>query len=256
MANELLSLRWDNHQSSFTQTLSSDRSSGYYCDVTLTCDSNFYNVHKLVLASCSDYFAKMFHYTEEKHPLIVLAVVDHEVLENLLDYMYEGQVDVLSSVLPDLLKTAGKLKIKGLTESLGEHSNSREKRHLENDVNAADSKMNLKKDRFNSKRTFDHDNDIAESKRQKVDHDMFHTQNVHIKQEDLSSSSMKNQDNLSIATQDVRQKHTLIMNNTETPILQEPKPLKFLRKWLKLLSCKKIINPFRTMSLCQYNDII
>lgn len=114
MASGLLSLKWNNHRSTFFHVLSTIRSKESYCDVTLACDGRFYSLHKFVLSTCSEYFEEMFERTQCKHPVIVLKDIKHDDLEALLNYMYVGEVNVVQEKLAGLIKAAECLKIKGL----------------------------------------------------------------------------------------------------------------------------------------------
>ncbi|XP_042224527.1 longitudinals lacking protein, isoforms H/M/V-like isoform X21 [Homarus americanus] len=111
---ELLSLKWNNHRSTFLHILGVLRDKQAYTDVTLACDGKFYSVHKLVLSTCSDYFCAMFDKTACKSPVIVLKDIKSEDLEALLDYMYLGEVNVRQCDLASLIKAAENLRIKGL----------------------------------------------------------------------------------------------------------------------------------------------
>ncbi|KAG0722758.1 Longitudinals lacking protein, isoforms A/B/D/L [Chionoecetes opilio] len=114
MDGGLLSLKWNNHRSTFLQVLSTVRHKESYCDVTIACDGKFYPVHKLVLSTCSEYFEQMFERTNCRHPIIVLKDIRKEDLEALLNYMYVGEVNVLQNNLSGLIKAAEGLRIKGL----------------------------------------------------------------------------------------------------------------------------------------------
>ena len=85
-----------------------------YTDVTLACEGKFYQVHKLVLSTCSEYFENMFDHTPCKHPVIVLSEIHREELEALLSYMYAGYVNVAENSLARLIKVAELLEVKGL----------------------------------------------------------------------------------------------------------------------------------------------
>ncbi|XP_068237687.1 protein tramtrack, alpha isoform-like isoform X9 [Palaemon carinicauda] len=111
---ELLSLKWNNHRSTFLHILGVLRDKQSYTDVTIACDGKFYSVHKLVLSTCSDYFCAMFEKTACKSPVIVLKDIKSGELEALLDYMYLGEVNVRQSDLASLIKAAENLRIKGL----------------------------------------------------------------------------------------------------------------------------------------------
>ncbi|KAK7074769.1 hypothetical protein SK128_014394 [Halocaridina rubra] len=114
MADGMLALTWNNHSSTFSKTISSLRVKEQYTDVTITCEGKFYQVHKFVLATCSDYFEKIFQETPCKHPVVVLRDVSCDELEALLNYMYIGSVSVAQSDLARLIKVAELLQIKGL----------------------------------------------------------------------------------------------------------------------------------------------
>ncbi|XP_018006761.1 broad-complex core protein isoforms 1/2/3/4/5 isoform X3 [Hyalella azteca] len=111
---ELLSLKWNNHRSTFIHVLGILRDKQLYTDATLACDGKFYSVHKLVLSTCSDYFSAMLDRTNCKSPVIVLKDIKCEDLEALLDYMYLGEVNVRQSDLATLIKAAECLRVKGL----------------------------------------------------------------------------------------------------------------------------------------------
>ncbi|XP_069942070.1 longitudinals lacking protein, isoforms H/M/V [Cherax quadricarinatus] len=114
MEEGILSLRWNNHRSTFFHVLSTLHRKELYSDVTLACDGKFFPVHKMVLSVCSEYFEEMFKQTDCKHPIIVLKDILHDDLEALLNYMYAGEANVVQSDLARLIKSAECLRIKGL----------------------------------------------------------------------------------------------------------------------------------------------
>ncbi|XP_042866125.1 longitudinals lacking protein, isoforms H/M/V-like isoform X6 [Penaeus japonicus] len=114
MEEGILSLRWNNHRSTFFHILSTLHRKELYSDVTLACNGKFFPVHKLVLSVCSEYFEEMFKQTTCKHPIIVLKDILHDDLEALLNYMYAGEANVAQNDLARLIKAAECLRIKGL----------------------------------------------------------------------------------------------------------------------------------------------
>ncbi|XP_042207666.1 protein tramtrack, beta isoform-like isoform X12 [Homarus americanus] len=114
MDGELLSLKWNNHRTTFYHVISGLRNKETYTDVTLACEGKFYPVHKLVLSTCSEYFSDIFDRTPCKNPVIVLKDIQCQDLEFLLDYMYIGEVNVRQNELSSLIKAAECLRIKGL----------------------------------------------------------------------------------------------------------------------------------------------
>ncbi|CAL4139185.1 unnamed protein product [Meganyctiphanes norvegica] len=128
MDGQLLSLKWENHKNSFYQALTSIRKNYSYYDVTIVCGHKTYKAHKLVLSTCSEFLEEVLERTKlttplPTHPVIVLHDIQSHYLEALLDYMYVGEVDVLQTDLPGLIKAAELLKVKGLAVSDAEPSN-------------------------------------------------------------------------------------------------------------------------------------
>jgi len=114
MDGELLSLKWNNHRTTFYHVISGLRNKESYTDVTLACDGKFYPVHKLVLSTCSEYFSDIFERTNCKNPVVILKDIQCSDLEFLLDYMYIGEVNVRQNELSSLIKAAECLRVKGL----------------------------------------------------------------------------------------------------------------------------------------------
>ncbi|XP_076050668.1 uncharacterized protein LOC143031107 isoform X12 [Oratosquilla oratoria] len=114
MAEELLSLKWNNHQAHFVDILTFLREQEIFVDATLACGGKLYPAHKFVLSTCSDYFKQMFTKNPSKHPIVFMKDVSCRDLEALLDFMYNGEVNVPQSSLGSLIKTAEGLQIKGL----------------------------------------------------------------------------------------------------------------------------------------------
>ena len=52
-----------------------------------------------------------------KHPIIILKDVPFHHLTAILEFMYAGEVNVAQDQLPQFLKTAERLKVKGLAEA-------------------------------------------------------------------------------------------------------------------------------------------
>lgn len=89
-------------------------------DVTLACDGQQVHCHRLVLAACSSYFESLLSENPCKHPIIILPKdIKLWEIHALVDFMYKGQVNVSQAGLPQLLKCAETLQIRGLcgTES-------------------------------------------------------------------------------------------------------------------------------------------
>ncbi len=73
--------------------------------------------HKMVLSACSPYFKSLLEENPAKHPIIILKDVPFQHLTAILEFMYAGEVNVAQDQLPAFLKTAERLKVKGLAEA-------------------------------------------------------------------------------------------------------------------------------------------
>ena len=95
------------------------RKEDYLHDVTLVCDDNSQvSAHKLVLSACSEFFKAVFMNNKHQNPLICLEGISSRELQNILDYMYNGEAYIHQEGLDKFLLTAQRLKIMGLLESL------------------------------------------------------------------------------------------------------------------------------------------
>ena len=87
-----------------------------YSDVTIMCDdSDFqFKTHKSILSACSLELDKIIRKTTEKNPVIYLRGVHSKEMEALIQFMYLGRTTINQRDLPELLKVAQDLKIKGI----------------------------------------------------------------------------------------------------------------------------------------------
>ncbi|XP_055690008.1 protein jim lovell-like [Lutzomyia longipalpis] len=115
MNNQQFCIRWNSHLGSlgaaFPQMLAGQR----FVDVTLACEGHQVHCHRLVLAACSTYFEALLGENPCKHPIIILPRdIKLWEIQALVDFMYKGEVNVSSAGLPDLIKCAEMLQIRGL----------------------------------------------------------------------------------------------------------------------------------------------
>ncbi|KAJ9578859.1 hypothetical protein L9F63_004918 [Diploptera punctata] len=113
--SEQFSLRWNNFHSNLTSGFHALLQGEDLVDVTLAAGGQFVQAHKIVLSVCSPYFKELFKVNPCKHPIVILKDVDHKELVAILQFMYQGEVNVRQEELATFLKTAEMLQIKGLT---------------------------------------------------------------------------------------------------------------------------------------------
>ncbi|XP_055538030.1 longitudinals lacking protein isoform X4 [Wyeomyia smithii] len=116
MAVQQYCLRWNNHQPNFISVFSTLLHNESLVDVTLAAEGRQLQAHKVVLSACSSYFQSLFTANPCQHPIVILKDVQYNDLKTMVDFMYYGEVNVSTEQLPQVLKTAEMLKIKGLAE--------------------------------------------------------------------------------------------------------------------------------------------
>ncbi|XP_037068570.1 longitudinals lacking protein, isoforms H/M/V-like [Pollicipes pollicipes] len=117
MTDQQFCLRWNHHQTTLINVFGSLLKDESLVDVTLYAEGQPVRAHKVVLSACSQYFRSIFATHHEAHPVIILKDVPHNELRALVDYMYQGEVNVCQDQLSSLIQTAESLKIKGLADS-------------------------------------------------------------------------------------------------------------------------------------------
>uniref|UniRef100_A0A182QDU4 BTB domain-containing protein n=1 Tax=Anopheles farauti TaxID=69004 RepID=A0A182QDU4_9DIPT len=81
-----------------------------FSDVTLAVGGREFQVHKAILAARSPVFAAMFEHEmeERKQNRVAITDVDHEVLKEMLRFIYTGKAPNLDKMADDLLAAADK----------------------------------------------------------------------------------------------------------------------------------------------------
>ncbi|XP_072393820.1 uncharacterized protein [Diabrotica undecimpunctata] len=115
MSSEQFSLCWDNFHKNMSSGMNSLLENEDLVDVTLAVQGKCLKAHKMVLSVCSPYFKELFKSNPCQHPIVFMKDVSYEALSDLLQFMYQGEVQVSQENLTTFIKTAEALQIKGLT---------------------------------------------------------------------------------------------------------------------------------------------
>jgi len=131
-------LRWNDFAENVSGAFKDLRAESDFFDVTLACsDSGARTLpaHKVILSACSNFFKTTFRQqmNANKHPnpYIYLRGVTYNDLASILDFIYNGEVNVAQEDLNSFLAVAEELQIKGLTNrdnTSGAENNSNSKR--------------------------------------------------------------------------------------------------------------------------------
>ena len=122
---EMFCLKWNDFSSNASRAFGRLRSEDFLQDVTLVGDDNCQvAAHKLVLSACSEYFKNIFKNNNHTHLLLCLEGVTSKEIKNILDYIYNGEVNIFQEELDRFLSVAQRLKLEGLLgkEDKEEHS--------------------------------------------------------------------------------------------------------------------------------------
>jgi hypothetical protein len=114
-------LKWHDHHQSFFLLVEELVMREQLTDVTLACGDatshQLLSAHSLMLSVCSPYFRTLLSENrhKEKHHIIHLHGVSSRHMQQLLLYMYRGEISISQEDLGPLIETARCLQIKGLS---------------------------------------------------------------------------------------------------------------------------------------------
>ena len=120
---EKFCLKWNKFSSNVSKSFGLFRAADYLHDVTLVIDDHKQiAAHKLVLSASSEYFRNIFKNYDVKHahPLLCLDEVTSADLQNILDYMYNGQIQIYHDKLDRFLSLAQRFRLEGLLSNKAE----------------------------------------------------------------------------------------------------------------------------------------
>ena len=114
---EKFSLKWNDFESNASKSFRNLRKEEHFFDVTLVSDDEqIVSAHKLVLSASSQFFKNLLKKSTHSNPLVYLPGVKSVHLNYIIDYIYDGEVQLYQDNLEDFLDVAQKLKIEGLNE--------------------------------------------------------------------------------------------------------------------------------------------
>ena len=115
---EKFCLKWNDFESNVSSSISKLRKYVDFYDVTLVSDDHVQiSSHKLVLSSSSEFFKTILRRSIHPNPLIYLTGVNSKELNFVMDYIYNGEVQIFQEELDEFLNIAQKLQINGLISS-------------------------------------------------------------------------------------------------------------------------------------------
>ena len=122
MTTERFCLKWNDFTSNVSHSFSKHRNETKMSDVTLMGnDHKLVSAHRLVLSACSEFFKNIFTNNSNNNNLVLfLDGVDATGITLMLDYIYQGEVQIYQEYLDGFLELAKKFQLDGLLENKDE----------------------------------------------------------------------------------------------------------------------------------------
>jgi len=119
MSADKFCLKWNDFETNISVAFKEIREEKDFFDVTLACDDSQIQAHKVILSACSPFFRTVLRRNPHQHPLLYLKGVKYQELISVLNFMYNGEVNVAQEELNTFLAVAEDLRVKGLTQNNG-----------------------------------------------------------------------------------------------------------------------------------------
>ena len=114
--DEKLSVKWEDFQNNISASFEELRAGNDFADVTLACEDQDFEVHKLVLSASSPVLKALLQRTKKQtQPMIYMRGMLAKDLEALMDFIYLGEAKIFQANLPTFLAIAEELQVKGLS---------------------------------------------------------------------------------------------------------------------------------------------
>jgi len=113
-SNEKFCLSWSNFEGNISSAFYDLKSENDFTDVTLACVDYQIEAHKVILAASSQFFKRILKKNPHSHPLIYMKGIKASDVEDVLKFMYKGEVSIDEGNLNVFLQVAEDLEVKGL----------------------------------------------------------------------------------------------------------------------------------------------
>ena len=108
-----------------------------FTDVTLVSDDLLpISAHRIVLGAASPVLQKLLTIQEPNHPILYLRGIKHDLLQLLLHFVYNGEVNVKEELIESFMKIAAELEIKELSQNISSEKLKVSDKSDENDGNS------------------------------------------------------------------------------------------------------------------------
>jgi len=109
-------MSWPELESERTAAFSSMLTKRELTDVTIACEDDQIQAHKVILSAASRMFQNVLNRNPHNHPLLYFHGIMKKEMEIVLDFIYSGEAKVPMDGLDAFLKIAKNLQVKGLVD--------------------------------------------------------------------------------------------------------------------------------------------
>ena len=99
-------LSWDLHKQDRITTVNSLWENEDFVDVTIACDDDQLEAHKVILSAASPFFQNISKCNPHTHPLLYLKGTHKDDIKSLLNFIYSGETHVPQDHLEDFMALA------------------------------------------------------------------------------------------------------------------------------------------------------
>ena len=112
-------LKWNSFEENIRNYFRKLREDQRLFDVTLaTDDGQHIQAHKVILSAGSHFFSDIFEKSNHTNMLVYLKGINSEKLEQVLDFIYNGEVSIGQEEIKVFIETGKELQVKGLEGEL------------------------------------------------------------------------------------------------------------------------------------------
>ena len=113
--SEKFCLKWNSFQKNVLNSFNLLRKGADFADVTLVSEDGLhFESHKVVLSTASPFFDRLLKGSIHPHPLIYMRGISSVHLDNILDFIYHGEVQVVQENINTLLTLSQELSLRGM----------------------------------------------------------------------------------------------------------------------------------------------
>jgi len=114
----LYSVSWAEHAKDRTSSVKDMLERQSFVDVTLACDDDQLQAHKVLLSAASPFFQRILERNPHAHPLLYLRGALKKDVAAILNFIYEGEAAVPVQDFESFMSLAKDLEVKGLVDEI------------------------------------------------------------------------------------------------------------------------------------------